>query len=138
MDVSKDMLKIGVFARLANTNLRTLRYYEETARIPMLLVHPGGFRGRVVTAPTNGAAGVIPAVLQYYEDFVPGADEHRVIEFQVHELGDVVGGPLFYEYDPPSTLVVPEHVVPRASRAFRSPCGSGNPRTGAGSASSAR
>jgi L-serine dehydratase len=29
--------------------------------------------GRVVTAPTNGAAGVIPAVLQYYSQFVPGA-----------------------------------------------------------------
>ena len=37
--------------------------------------------GRVVTAPTNGAAGVIPAVLQYYEDFVPGANEDGVIEF---------------------------------------------------------
>jgi len=37
--------------------------------------------GRVVTAPTNGAAGVIPAVLQYYEDFVPGASEDGVIEF---------------------------------------------------------
>jgi L-serine dehydratase len=30
--------------------------------------------GRVVTAPTNGAAGVIPAVLRYYETFVQGAD----------------------------------------------------------------
>ena len=30
--------------------------------------------GRVVTAPTNGAAGVIPAVLKYYETFVHGAD----------------------------------------------------------------
>ena len=30
--------------------------------------------GRVVTAPTNGAAGVIPAVLRYYTKFVPGAD----------------------------------------------------------------
>lgn len=29
--------------------------------------------GRVVTAPTNGAAGIIPAVLRYYEDYVPGA-----------------------------------------------------------------
>jgi L-serine dehydratase len=37
--------------------------------------------GRVVTAPTNGAAGVIPAVLQYYEDFVPGASEDGVVEF---------------------------------------------------------
>jgi L-serine dehydratase len=31
--------------------------------------------GRVVTAPTNGAAGIVPAVLHYYERFVPGADE---------------------------------------------------------------
>ncbi len=30
--------------------------------------------GRVVTAPTNGAAGIIPAVLRYYERFVPGAN----------------------------------------------------------------
>lgn len=29
--------------------------------------------GRVVTAPTNGAAGILPAVLKYYETFMPGA-----------------------------------------------------------------
>ena len=37
--------------------------------------------GRVVTAPTNGAAGVIPAVLAYYERFVPGADDEGTIRF---------------------------------------------------------
>ncbi len=37
--------------------------------------------GRVVTAPTNGAAGIIPAVLLYYARFVPGADEDGVIRF---------------------------------------------------------
>ena len=37
--------------------------------------------GRVVTAPTNGAAGIIPAVLHYYVDFVPGADEEGVVRF---------------------------------------------------------
>jgi L-serine dehydratase len=31
--------------------------------------------GRVVTAPTNGAAGIIPAVLHYYTRFVPSADD---------------------------------------------------------------
>ena len=31
--------------------------------------------GRIVTAPTNGAAGIIPAVLQYYRDFCEGADD---------------------------------------------------------------
>ena len=33
--------------------------------------------GRVVTAPTNGAAGIIPAVLHYYWRFVPGATRRR-------------------------------------------------------------
>lgn len=37
--------------------------------------------GRVVTAPTNGAAGIIPAVLKYYVDFVPGADDDGVVRF---------------------------------------------------------
>jgi L-serine dehydratase len=37
--------------------------------------------GRVVTAPTNGAAGIIPAVLHYYARFVPGANEDGVIRF---------------------------------------------------------
>lgn len=37
--------------------------------------------GRVVTAPTNGAAGVIPAVLQYYITFCDGYDEDKIIQF---------------------------------------------------------
>jgi L-serine dehydratase len=37
--------------------------------------------GRVVTAPTNGAAGIIPAVLHYYTRFVPGATDAGVIDF---------------------------------------------------------
>jgi L-serine dehydratase len=37
--------------------------------------------GRVVTAPTNGAAGIIPAVLHYYDRFVPGANDHGVVDF---------------------------------------------------------
>ncbi len=37
--------------------------------------------GRVVTAPTNGAAGIVPAVLHYYTRFVPGADERGVVDF---------------------------------------------------------
>ena len=37
--------------------------------------------GRVVTAPTNGAAGIIPAVLHYYRRFVPGASDRGVVDF---------------------------------------------------------
>ncbi|QPL06728.1 L-serine ammonia-lyase [Actinomyces respiraculi] len=36
---------------------------------------------RVVTAPTNGAAGIVPAVLRYYQDFVPGADDDGARRF---------------------------------------------------------
>ena len=37
--------------------------------------------GRVVTAPTNGAAGIVPAVLHYYTRFVPGSNDAGVIDF---------------------------------------------------------
>ena len=37
--------------------------------------------GRIVTAPTNGAAGIVPAVLHYYMKFVPGADPDGVVRF---------------------------------------------------------
>lgn len=37
--------------------------------------------GRVVTAPTNGAAGIVPAVLHYYLRFATGADEEGVLRF---------------------------------------------------------
>lgn len=36
---------------------------------------------RIVTAPTNGAAGIIPAVLLYYHRFIPGATDDGVIRF---------------------------------------------------------
>jgi len=37
--------------------------------------------GRVVTAPTNGAAGIVPAVLEYYRRFTPGASDEGVVCF---------------------------------------------------------
>ena len=37
--------------------------------------------GRVVTAPTNGAAGIIPAVLMYYRRFLPNADDEGTLRF---------------------------------------------------------
>lgn len=37
--------------------------------------------GRVVTAPTNGAAGIVPAVLHYYSRFVPGANDDGIVRF---------------------------------------------------------
>ncbi len=37
--------------------------------------------GRVVTAPTNGAAGIIPAVLHYFDRFCPAASEQGILDF---------------------------------------------------------
>lgn len=47
--------------------------------------------GRVVTAPTNGAAGVIPAVLQYYIAFCDGFDDEKIIRFLLtaSEVGSI-------------------------------------------------
>jgi len=39
--------------------------------------------GQVVTAPTNGAAGVVPAVIRYWLDHVPGASERQLDEFML-------------------------------------------------------
>ncbi len=47
--------------------------------------------GRVVTAPTNGAAGVIPAVLQYYIAFCDGFDDEKILRFLLvaSEIGSI-------------------------------------------------
>jgi L-serine dehydratase len=47
--------------------------------------------GRVVTAPTNGAAGVIPAVLQYFISFCDGFDEQKITQFlfTASEVGSI-------------------------------------------------
>jgi L-serine dehydratase len=47
--------------------------------------------GRVVTAPTNGAAGVIPAVLQYYVTFCDGHTDDKIVQFLLcaSELGSI-------------------------------------------------
>jgi L-serine dehydratase len=44
--------------------------------------------GRVVTAPTNGAAGIVPAVLHYYTRFVPTASDAGVCRLPAHRRGD--------------------------------------------------
>jgi len=64
-DALKDPLQV-----LDWVNLYALAVNEENAA-----------GGRVVTAPTNGAAGIVPAVLHYYHRFVPGASEQGVFDF---------------------------------------------------------
>ena len=44
----------------------------------MAVNEENAFGGQIVTAPTNGAAGVIPAVLKYYLNHVPSAVENKI------------------------------------------------------------
>lgn len=50
--------------------------------------------GQVVTAPTNGAAGVVPAVIRYWLDHVPGASQRQVPEFLL--TAAAIGGLIKY------------------------------------------
>lgn len=47
----------------------------------MAVNEENAFGGQIVTAPTNGAAGVIPAVLKYYLNHVPNAAENKIEDF---------------------------------------------------------
>ena len=60
----------GAFEAMDWVNLYALAVNEENAA-----------GGRVVTAPTNGAAGIIPAVLHYYHRFCEGAGDDGVVRF---------------------------------------------------------
>ncbi|MGW0957324.1 L-serine ammonia-lyase, partial [Streptomyces sp. NPDC002545] len=59
----------------------TARAMEWITLYAMAVNEENAAGGRVVTAPTNGAAGIIPAVLHYYINFIPGADEDGVVRF---------------------------------------------------------
>lgn len=54
---------------------------EWTTLYAMAVNEENAAGGRVVTAPTNGAAGIIPAVAHYYTNFVPGADDEGIVRY---------------------------------------------------------
>ncbi|MET0375295.1 MAG: L-serine ammonia-lyase [Rhizorhabdus sp.] len=57
------------------------RVFEWVSLFALAVNEENAAGGRVVTAPTNGAAGVIPAVIRYFRDFIPGADAEGVRTF---------------------------------------------------------
>jgi len=65
-----DCLIASTFSAMEWVNIFALAVNEENAA-----------GGRMVTAPTNGAAGIIPAVLHYYMKFQPNACEKNVVDF---------------------------------------------------------
>ncbi|MFC5728134.1 MULTISPECIES: L-serine ammonia-lyase [Nocardioides] len=69
-ELSKDGDRVDPLHVVDWVNLYALAVNEENAS-----------GGRIVTAPTNGAAGIIPAVLHYYVRFVPDADEDGIVRF---------------------------------------------------------
>ena len=69
-DPNKPASTFGKLEDLEWVNLYALAVSEENAA-----------GGRVVTAPTNGAAGIIPAVLHYYDQFFANANEAGIVRF---------------------------------------------------------
>ncbi len=78
--------------RAADLSAQLRKHSEESLRDPLSMLdwvnlyamavnEENAAGGRVVTAPTNGAAGIVPAVLHYYRRFEEGANEEGVIRF---------------------------------------------------------
>ncbi|MFY9476586.1 MAG: L-serine ammonia-lyase [Aquabacterium sp.] len=65
----------------ANTSLDPLAVMDWVNLFALAVNEENAAGGRVVTAPTNGAAGIMPAVLHYYRRFVPTATDRGVIDF---------------------------------------------------------
>jgi L-serine dehydratase len=70
-------LKLG----LESTSQDPLRGMDWITLYALAVNEENASGGRVVTAPTNGAAGIIPAVLHYYVNFVAGANDDGVVRF---------------------------------------------------------
>ncbi|MEU5694168.1 L-serine ammonia-lyase [Actinosynnema sp. NPDC020468] len=70
-------------ARLASEHYATdpLRVMDWVTLFALAVNEENAAGGRVVTAPTNGAAGIVPAVLHYYARFVPGASDDGIVRF---------------------------------------------------------
>jgi L-serine dehydratase len=72
-----------LYRRLCNEQFATdpLRIMDWVDLFALAVNEENAAGGRVVTAPTNGAAGVLPAVLHYYVRFCPGASDDGVVRF---------------------------------------------------------
>jgi L-serine dehydratase len=72
----------GIFAKLKDKLKSSYQSQQMAAMVYAMAVNEenASFR-RIVTAPTNGAAGTIPGVLEYYRNFSAGVTENKLIEF---------------------------------------------------------
>ena len=65
----------------ADSPVDALRAMDWVSLFALAVNEENAAGGRVVTAPTNGAAGIVPAVLHFYRRFVPGADDAGTVRF---------------------------------------------------------
>jgi L-serine dehydratase len=66
---------------ITETDADPLRVMDWVTLYALAVNEENAAGGRIVTAPTNGAAGIVPAVLHYYDRFVPGASADGVVRF---------------------------------------------------------
>ena len=75
----------SLFAKALADGKRNLTYphqaFDRVSAFAIAVNEENAAGGRVVTSPTNGAAGVTPAVLRYYRDLCPGADKAGMHKF---------------------------------------------------------
>ncbi len=99
--INRGIRESGVLPGGLNVNRRAPSLYKELAERPeasisdplttldwvnlyaLAVNEENAAGGRVVTAPTNGAAGIIPAVLRYYERFVPHSNVQGIRDFML-------------------------------------------------------
>ena len=81
LNVLRRAPKIARKLAMSADNTDPLRQLDWVSLFALAVNEENAAGGRVVTAPTNGAAGVIPAVLAYYEKFYPGADRNGIHRF---------------------------------------------------------
>jgi len=84
----------GIYQKLIDEQRGNVRFAHEVndwiAVYAMAVNEENAAGGQVVTAPTNGAAGVIPAVIRYYLEFCPGARQEDVRDFLL--VAAAIGG----------------------------------------------
>ena len=72
----------GLFEKLEAETIKNSRmpnwHMDYVSAFAIAVNEENAVGGRIVTAPTNGAAGIVPAVLRYYLDFCPGANKEGV------------------------------------------------------------
>ena len=83
-------LRDGLLAKRARQGVSPTEAIDWVSVYAIAVNEENAAGGRVVTAPTNGAAGTIPAVIRYYREFYPDSSDDGVVAFLL--TGAAIGG----------------------------------------------